>query len=133
MFSNQLMLLRDDIMQLGDFVSSVIGDVVQAIEQSSENLNREISIARPEFNQCIEFDVAVTVEKSVKGSVKGSVKVVGMDLGIDCGADANGEYKSANVSRVKFGVYVAKDNKEEQEARRKESSNSKIDQSVIPF
>lgn len=105
-------------MELKKFIKATIKDVVTALEESELELKREIHIAKSQDNKSIEFDLAVTTEKSENGEASVDVlKILGL------GGKIGSESKNSSLDRIKFGAYVNSSTKEVVEKRRKELSN----------
>lgn len=101
-------------MQLKEFIEGTIEDIVGAVENISNKMNREMHIAKPDDNKSIEFDIAVTTETTAKGEAE--IKVLSTILNSNLG----GEIKQGEASRIKFGVYVNSKNNEQIEQRNSE-------------
>lgn len=104
-------------MELKNFVSNVITDVVAAIEESSDKLSREIYLDANDKERTIEFDVAVTAENITAGEGKSGVRVLEL---VEVGGKVSKENKNTTVSRIKFGVHINKKTKEQEQNDRRE-------------
>ncbi len=103
-------------MELKEFTKAVVRQVVEGVQEVSDELGREICIAKPQDNRSIELDIAFTVESSIRGGA--GIKIFNV---VDFGG--NGESKNSSIHRIKLGVYVASSNKTEQKDHRKMLSN----------
>jgi hypothetical protein len=100
-------------MEVKEFIKSITRSVVEAVQESSEELNHEMYITHSPDNKSIEFDVAVTVENSTKGEAGINICNI-VDIG---GKD---EYKSSSIHRVKLSIYIASSDKNKQQEQRAE-------------
>jgi hypothetical protein len=117
-------------MELKDFIEKVLGDIVTSVDNASKNLSRKVWLNPSNDSRVIEFDVAVTAEEIMGGSTqaKGSVKVMSL-IGMDAEGQVKAEVKNSSVSRVRFGVHVSHQTKE-QEANTMHSIASPLNKSV---
>lgn len=94
-------------MELKEFVKKALLDLVNAVDEANESLDRKLTLISSKDNRTIEFDVAVSVEEDTaeKGSGGGEIRVLNF-----ISAGGKGEVahaiKNSTVSRVKFGVDV---------------------------
>jgi len=100
-------------MQLKAFVKETIKNLVDAVQESGNELEREISITRPQDNKCIEFDIAITYEASSK-------KGIGIEVIKFIGGKVETEAKDLHSNRIKFGVYIDSETKDQREKMREE-------------
>lgn len=86
-------------MDLKDFVSTTIADVLNGVKESKELSGKTVQLI-PGVNNGIQFDVAVTVSEEKTSGGKAGVKVVGIG-----GEGAHERTVSKEtVSRIKFTV-----------------------------
>jgi len=93
-------------MQLGEFVKEVVSQLVNATEESSKRLSRDVSIANTDRGLVIKFDVALTVENANKAASGVSVRVMDIDL-LNLDRGQGSEMKNSSISRIEFGIQVA--------------------------
>ena len=90
-------------MELKEFIKTVLKDVIEAVEESREEI--KIGTICPDVhNQQVEFDIAVSTENTVQGGGKAKVNVMGL---VEVGGDAGKAVTNTNVSRIKFHVSIA--------------------------
>lgn len=99
-------------MDLKEFISNTITDIVSAIEETSGNLGRDVFLNENEQIRTIEFDVAVSAENVIEGEGKSGVRVLQV---VDIGGKVKKENKNSTVSRIRFGVHVNKFTREQDE------------------
>lgn len=97
-------------MDLKIFTKTVLKDLVGAVEESSKELNREILIGKNEHNKSVEFDIAVTAEKSNNNTEGLAIKVLSFG--------SEEVSKQTVLNRIKFGLFVSSESFEQQKARR---------------
>jgi hypothetical protein len=90
-------------MELQEFVSKAISDIVNATKTANEQSERDVKLASLDSNRTIEFDVAVSVEEKVEGGAKGGIKVWGL---LEASGGKSKEAVNSTVSRLRFGVNV---------------------------
>lgn len=98
-------------MELKEFVTKVLKDLVGAVDDASAQSIREIHLTESQNDRTVEFDIAVTVEDITSGSGKAGIKVFQF---IEGGGEISKEAKNATVSRIKFGVHIGRWTKEEE-------------------
>jgi hypothetical protein len=113
-------------MEIKEYVKTVLKEVITGLEESEQELGREMHLSVPQDNKSVEFDIATTVENSLgkQGNLKGAVKVLG--FGVDSAGEMKAESKDSSTSRIKFGVYVNTQNKKQEASNRqgiKEAQN----------
>ncbi len=92
-------------MDLKDFISKTISDVVTGLKESSGLTSKKIDLASigSTNRRHIEFDVAVAAEKVDQNKGGGKIEVFSIaEIGLERGS----ETKNSTVSRIKFGVRV---------------------------
>lgn len=99
-------------MELKEFVKKVLVDVVEAVEEARSTSSRDMHLFGNSNARTIEFDVAVTVEKSSEASGKAGIKVLEL---IEGGGNLSKKSIDTTVSRIQFGVYVDTVTKQESE------------------
>ena len=97
-------------MELKEFIKSVLGDVMDAVEEIRKESVRDVYLDSGKNDRTVEFDIAVTVEDSTSGSGRVGIKVFQL---IEGGGEASKEVKNSSVSRIKFGVRIDVLTKEE--------------------
>ncbi|MDO8662907.1 MAG: hypothetical protein Q7K98_06790 [Candidatus Omnitrophota bacterium] len=97
-------------MELKEFVKKVLTDLVQGVEDARNNSVRDMKLYDKE-NKTVEFDIAVTVEDIDTKSGKAGIRVLQF---AEAGGDIAKEIKNSTVSRIKFGVYIRTETKEEE-------------------
>ncbi len=93
-------------MDLKDFTKQVVKSVVEATEELSESLDRDIRFASRD-NKHIVFVVAVTVENKEGKSNEGGINVwsvIGVKGGSHSGKD------TSTVNRIQFSLIVPETN-----------------------
>lgn len=100
-------------MELKDFVAATLTQIAEGIKEAqghaanngykvsprNEAQNRSVAQDRGgDALECVEFEVSVTVSKSIEGAAEAKVFVVS--------GDVNASISQAQVSRVKFPVWV---------------------------
>lgn len=101
-------------MEVKDFVSKILIDLDAAVEEARTTTSRNIHFSNSKDNRTVEFDIAVTTEKASTKSGKAGIKVLGF---ADGGASLASELKNSIVSRVKFGVQISPQTREEERAQ----------------
>jgi hypothetical protein len=100
-------------MELNDFVSETLVQIVKGIESANESLLPGKAKAEQPFllhhsmgdhpqAPHVEFDVAVTTQAEASGTAQGRAKLLVVAAGLDGSVSISKE----NVSRVKFSVVV---------------------------
>lgn len=114
-------------MELKEFTKKAIAEIVEGVDEVSNNLQRRVLLSDIKEKRTIEFDVAVTVEENIGSGGKGEIKVLGL---IMAGGGVEKETKSSTVSRIQFGVYVDVDTKKESQRKQVEVNdhNRKLEQ-----
>ena len=102
-------------MELKQFVTSVLKDVVDAVEETRRESSRDMYLKSSKDERTVEFDIAVMVEDAISSNGKAGIKVFQI---VEGGAGVSKELKNSSVSRIKFGVYIDRLTKEE-DARQK--------------
>lgn len=100
-------------MELKDFTKKIISDIVQSVDEVSSESRREIRLHYTKEARTIEFDIAITVERSDRKKGDVGVKVIEFVQGQ---GEMTRESKNSTVSRVKFGVNVSGQTKAEEAA-----------------
>ena len=90
-------------MELKSFVQKVLTDVIAAVEEVDATSKRKVTLFTSQDRRTVEFDIAVTVEKSGTTEGEGEVKVLGLIAG---SLSTIEESKNSSISRVQFGVNV---------------------------
>ena len=101
-------------MELKQFVKNVLKDLVEAVEEVRLESSRDMRLDSEDKGRTIDFDIAVAVEDAMKGEGSAGIRVFQF---LEGNGGLSTELKNSTVSRVKFGVTVARWNKEEQEQR----------------
>ncbi|MEK7613136.1 MAG: hypothetical protein AAB449_03265 [Patescibacteria group bacterium] len=91
-------------MELKDFITKVLSDIVNGVEAANRDAIREIKLDSSKGDRTVEFDIAVTAEDTL--TTEGQAKVEVLSL-ISGGGGVEKEVKNSSVSRIKFGVYVS--------------------------
>lgn len=90
-------------MELGEFVSTVLSDLVNAVEEASTKSIRDIHLSQRQDSRTVEFDIAVTAENTLSGGGKAGIKVINF---FEINGGAEGAVRNSTVSRVQFGVTI---------------------------
>jgi hypothetical protein len=103
-------------MDIQTFVTETLNQIIKGVEQAQEmNINSKVHPAdtapgKPILTE-IDFDIAVTVEKTAQSSdeAKGkiSVRTGIVDFGGGVGGDSQKTESNATTSRIKFTIPVA--------------------------
>ena len=101
-------------MNLKDFVKDVIVSIDNAVEDARGETKRDVHLSDTKESRTVEFDVAVSVEESDTKSGKAGIHVLQF---ADAGGKISKESKNSTVSRVKFGVFISPQTKDERDAR----------------
>jgi hypothetical protein len=99
-------------MEIREFVSKVLGDLVAAVDEASSGSSRTIILAGTSETRTVEFDIAVSVEENKTTSGRAGIKVLQF---VEAGGDLDLEHRSSTVSRIRFGVTVDFHTKAEKE------------------
>jgi hypothetical protein len=91
-------------MELKEFISKVISDTIQAVDESSQSASHDVNLASRTDRRTIEFDVAVSAEEKTTAEGKAGVKVLAF---MEAGGNIGSESKNSTVSRITFGVDVS--------------------------
>ena len=112
-------------MELKNFIKKALSDIVQAVDETSEESRRKITLEKTAETRTVEFDVAVTVDEGtdIEGEVAGKVGIKVVAL-LEGKGKIVRETKNSRVSRVKFGVNVKTLTKEEERRREVEYERS---------
>ena len=97
-------------MDLKEFVSKAITDIIQAVDKASENSVKEPELAARPDKRTIEFDIAVSAENTDTKSGKAGIRVLEF---AEAGGNLSKETKNSTVSRIVFGIDVSRKTKEE--------------------
>lgn len=97
-------------MELKDFVSKVLVDLNEAVDEARELTSRDMKFTTGKDNRTVEFDIAVTVEDENSASGKAGIQVLRL---VEAGGTVSETSKNATVSRVSFGVHIEYLTKEE--------------------
>lgn len=98
-------------MEIKEFVSKVLRDLVEAVEEVRAASVREMKLTSNSGSRTVEFDMAVSVESATDVSGKAGIKVLEF---IQAGGDVSETQKNSTVSRVKFGVDIESLTKDEE-------------------
>ena len=101
-------------MELQEFVTKAISDIVNATKAANELSERDIKLHSMDTNRTIEFDIAVSAEEKMEGGAKGGIKVWGI---LEGSGGASKEATNSTVSRVRFGVNVDTNTRAENQAQ----------------
>lgn len=77
-------------MELKEFVKSVLGNIVDAVEETRQESSRDMYLDSIKEDRTVDFDIAVTVEGTTKGSGRSGIKVFQL---IEGGGEASKESK----------------------------------------
>jgi hypothetical protein len=102
-------------MELEEFVKKVLIDLNSAVDEANDVTKRTVRFTENEKNLTIEFDIAVSAESKNATTGKAGIKVWSIAEG---GGSTGKESKNSIVSRVKFGLRVNPETREEEQARR---------------
>ena len=108
-------------MELKDFVKKVVMDLVESVDEASQESSRSVKLLSQHDKRTIEFDIAITTEDVDTKSGKAGVKVLQF---VKAGGDMSKELKNAAVSRISFGIDVCTITKAEAEQERREFEQS---------
>lgn len=97
-------------MELKDFVKNVLIQLDQAVDESRALTKRDIRFIGNTQNRAVEFDIAVTVESASEKGGGGGIKVLEL---IKAEGKISSENKNSTVSRIKFGVQIDTNTKQE--------------------
>jgi hypothetical protein len=101
-------------MELKEFISKVISDITDAVNESTSKSLREVTLTKTNDKRTIEFDVAVSAEEKTTIEGKAGVKVLAF---VEAGGNMGSESKNSTVSRITFGVDVDTFTKDERSAQ----------------
>jgi hypothetical protein len=90
-------------MELKEFVTNVLSDLDDAVEEARSKSNRDMRLSGTAENRTVEFDIAVTTESSASANGKAGIKVCHI---AEAGTGKTKENKDSTVSRIKFGVSI---------------------------
>lgn len=99
-------------MELKQFIKTALQEIVEAVDEVSSSAKRGMRVIGSQQQRCIEFDIAVTVEKASEQSGKAGIKVWEL---LEGGGELKRNTKDSEVSRICFGVEVDGMTKEEQD------------------
>ena len=99
-------------MELKDFVKKVTLDLVSATEEARNESTRLVHLIDSGDHRTIEFDIAVTVEREQGGSGKVGIQVWSF---VEGKGQIAKQIRNSTVSRVKFGIHVDAQTKEEKQ------------------
>ena|SRR3989338_3280339 len=91
-------------MDLEQFISNALGQIIRAVDDAADAANREIILYSRSDSRTIEFDIAVTAEDVVGSDGKVGIKVISMG---ELGGNISKQTKNSTVSRIQFGVDVS--------------------------
>jgi len=94
-------------MELQEFVKKTLVDLNTAIHEAEGATSKEIVYAG-NSDGSVQFDIAVTAENSKEKEKGGRLQVAGVGFG----ASAGEHDKDTVVSRIRFGVFVHKKNRQ---------------------
>lgn len=97
-------------MELKEFISKVILDIVEAVDESGEKSKRNLLLQGNDSNRTIEFDIAVSAENTNTATGKAGIKVLEF---AEAGGNIEKENKNSTVTRIKFGISVSAWTKDE--------------------
>lgn len=99
-------------MELKNFIKNVLVEIIEGVDEASEDSLRGFNLSSVQGSRTIEFDIAVTAESESNLATGAGIKVLGL-----LKADANGKEKTkkSEISRIQFGVNVDTQTKEEKE------------------
>lgn len=97
-------------MEIKDFVKGVLKDVVDAVEEVRSESSRDMYLDSEKNGRTVDFDIAVTVEDSAEGKGRAGIKVFQL---VESGGEIAGSIKNSSISRIKFGVHIARWTKKE--------------------
>lgn len=93
-------------MDLKVFTKQVVKSIVEATEELSESLDRDIHLTSPD-NKHVVFDVAVTVENKEGKSNEGGISIWSV-IGVKGGSHSVKD--TAIVNRIQFSLWVPETN-----------------------
>jgi hypothetical protein len=99
-------------MNLLEFVSQAISEIVQAVDDVGTKSSRSIYLESTGETRTIEFDIAVSAEEMSAAKGGAGIRVLQF---MEAGGDMTSEIKNSTVSRIRFGVRVSKTTKNEAE------------------
>ncbi len=91
-------------MELKQFIKTALQEIVDAVDEVSADSKRDMHVIGSQQQRCIEFDIAVTVEKGSEQSGKAGIKVWEL---LEGGGEVKRNSKDSEVSRICFGVDVS--------------------------
>jgi hypothetical protein len=97
-------------MELREFVTTVLSDLVNAVEDADKESVRSIHLSQNTSNRTVEFDIAVTAENEFSSGGKAGVKVINF---FEIKGGAEGATRNSTVSRIQFGVTIDTSTKEQ--------------------
>lgn len=97
-------------MNLKEFVSQAIQDIIQAVDEASGKSSRDAELAHRQAQRTIEFDIAVSAESTDSKAGKAGIRVLQF---AEAGGNLSVETKNSTVSRIVFGIDVDTSTKQE--------------------
>jgi hypothetical protein len=98
-------------MEIKEFVKKILNDLDSAVEEVNAETKRTVRFSATKDHRTVEFDVAVSVVE--QGETKGRAGIRVLEF-VEAGGNMNASIKNATVSRVKFGVVISPQTKEEE-------------------
>ena len=97
-------------MNLEEFVKSVLVSLDKAIEKARKEMQRDVRFSDTKNHRTVEFDIAVSVEETDSKGGKAGIKVLRF---VEGSGGLSKENKNSTISRIKFGVVISPQTKEE--------------------
>lgn len=90
-------------MEVKQFVTDILTQLDQAVDEAREATSRDINFVSVEGKRTVEFDIAVTADSTQSASGKAGIKVLSF---AEAGGDISQNTTNSRVSRVQFGVNI---------------------------
>lgn len=97
-------------MNLEEFISKAIKSIMNAVDEADKVSEKHVYLNNGKTARTVEFDIAVAVENSDSNQGKGGIKVLEF---IEGGVKVDKETKNSTITRIKFGIEVSRNTKEE--------------------
>ncbi|MBT3393540.1 MAG: hypothetical protein HN411_00305 [Waddliaceae bacterium] len=97
-------------MNLQEFVKDVLVSLDKAVEEARAEMKRDVYFSMNKEQRTVEFDIAVSSEETDSKNGKAGIKVLQFAEG---GGSLSKENKNSTISRVKFGVGISYNTKDE--------------------
>ena len=105
-------------MELKEFTKKVLNDLIDSVNEVNNESTHTVRLnSNKETSNCVDFDIAVTVENTSTGKEVIVIKVFQL---IEGGINKESNLINSSISRIRFGIYVNSLSKKESDVTNKQ-------------